>query len=74
MQQQIESDKKLAEMLSLESDEENDLISIDGIQTTKSKSLCEALQKLSVKHNLNLEMELMYLSKGNMPSRMLWKT
>ena len=49
VQQQIKSDKKLAEMLSLESDEENDLISIDGIQTTKSKSLCEALQKLSVK-------------------------
>ena len=59
-------------MLSVEDDEESDLVAVDVEQITKSKSLCESLQKLSVEtqpateNSINLFVQRQYALKNAM--------
>ena len=59
-------------MLSVEDDEESDLVAVDVEQIAKSKSLCESLQKLSVEtqpateNSINLFVQRQYALKNAM--------
>ena len=59
-------------MLSVEDDEESDLVAVDVEQIAKSKSLCKSLQKLSVEtqpateNSINLSVQRQYALKNAM--------